>query len=54
MNGIGERAGNTSIEEVVMAVDCRAALFPVHCDHIDTTQIIRTSQSESTRRPATS
>lgn len=47
MNGIGERAGNTSIEEVVMAVATRGGLFPVQCDHIDTTQITRTSQMVS-------
>lgn len=43
VNGIGERAGNTSLEEVVMAIATRPALFPVRTT-IDTTQIIRSSQ----------
>lgn len=30
INGIGERAGNTSLEEVVMAIRTRKHLFPVH------------------------
>ena len=30
MNGIGERAGNTSIEEIVMSVKTRQGLFPVN------------------------
>ena len=47
VNGIGERAGNSSLEEVVMAVATRPGLFPVHIDHIDTTQITRTSQMVS-------
>ena len=47
INGIGERAGNTSLEEIVMAVKTRQALFPVHVDHIDTVQITRSSQMVS-------
>src|SRR6185295_15788459 len=43
LNGIGERAGNTSLEEVVMAVHTRPQNFPVEIN-IDTTQIIRTSR----------
>ncbi|RME42443.1 MAG: 2-isopropylmalate synthase [Caldilineae bacterium] len=43
INGIGERAGNTSLEEVVMAIATRPHLFPV-ITHIDTTQITRTSR----------
>eukprot|EP01051_Picozoa_sp_SAG22_P002342 SAG22_NODE_103_length_20175_cov_15.280833_6_plen_88_part_00 len=39
INGIGERAGNTSLEEIVMAVKTRQALFPVHVDHIDSVQV---------------
>eukprot|EP00967_Tisochrysis_lutea_P006457 scaffold7674_cov37-Tisochrysis_lutea.AAC.3 len=35
LNSLGERAGNTSLEEVVMALRTRPHLFPVHCD-IDT------------------
>ena len=46
LNGIGERAGNTSLEEVVMAVRTRPQNFPVFTD-IDTTQIIRTSRMVS-------
>ncbi|ORX54470.1 HMGL-like-domain-containing protein [Hesseltinella vesiculosa] len=30
INGIGERAGNTAMEEVVMAIHTHPALFPVH------------------------
>ena len=43
LNSLGERAGNTSLEEVVMALRTRPALFPVYCD-IDTKQIMRTSK----------
>ena len=46
INGIGERAGNTSLEEVVMAVHTRPQNFPVEIN-IDTTQIIRTSRMVS-------
>ena len=42
VNGIGERAGNTSLEEVVMAINTRPALFPV-TTNVDSTQIIRSS-----------
>ncbi|MBI5030252.1 MAG: 2-isopropylmalate synthase [Chloroflexi bacterium] len=43
MNGIGERAGNTSLEEVVMALHTRPAVFGLQTN-IDTTQIARTSR----------
>jgi 2-isopropylmalate synthase len=43
MNGIGERAGNTSLEEVVMALKTRAAVFGLETG-VDTTQIARTSR----------
>ena len=43
VNGIGERAGNTSLEEVVMAIHARPQVFSV-TTKIDTTQIIRTSR----------
>lgn len=43
INGIGERAGNTALEEVVMAIKTRADMFPYECG-IDTTQIIRASR----------
>jgi 2-isopropylmalate synthase len=46
LNGIGERAGNTSLEEIVMAVHTRPQNFPVYSD-IDTTQIVRTSRMVS-------
>jgi 2-isopropylmalate synthase len=47
INGIGERAGNTSLEEVIMAVHTRPHNFPVEISHLDTTQIIRTSRMVS-------
>jgi 2-isopropylmalate synthase len=43
INGLGERAGNASLEEVVMAVRTRPDLFAVETG-IDTTQIIATSK----------
>jgi 2-isopropylmalate synthase len=43
LNGIGERAGNTALEEVVMAINVRKDLFGVRTD-IDTTQIYKTSR----------
>ena len=43
LNALGERAGNTSLEEIVMALRTRPQHFPVHCD-IDTRQIMRTSK----------
>ena len=46
LNGIGERAGNTSLEETVMALRTRPTLFPVHVD-IDTRQIMKTSKMVS-------
>ncbi len=43
INGLGERAGNTSLEEVVMAVRTRQDIFD--CDTgIDTTQILPASR----------
>ena len=42
INGIGERAGNTSLEEVVMAIKCHEDL-PVVTE-IDTTQIMKMSK----------
>jgi len=42
INGIGERAGNTALEEVVMTVHTRPNLYPVYCN-INTNQIMRTS-----------
>lgn len=43
INGIGERAGNTSLEEVVMALRTRHAFYGLTTG-IDTTQIVRTSR----------
>jgi 2-isopropylmalate synthase len=47
INGIGERAGNASIEEVVMALHTRRNLFHLTTG-IDTTQIARVSHMVST------
>jgi len=44
INGLGERAGNASLEEVVMAVKTRKDFFDCSVDHIDTTQIVPTSR----------
>ena len=46
VNGIGERAGNTSLEEVVMTIHTRPQNFPVE-SNIDTTQITRASRMVS-------
>lgn len=43
INGLGERAGNASMEEVVMAIRTRADIFPVSTS-IDTTQIVPASK----------
>ncbi|HEX7052574.1 MAG TPA: 2-isopropylmalate synthase [Burkholderiales bacterium] len=43
VNGLGERAGNTSLEEVVMAVRTRKDYFGLETG-IDTTQIVPTSR----------
>ncbi len=43
INGLGERAGNTSLEEVVMAVKTRADYFNLSLG-IDTTQIVPASK----------
>jgi 2-isopropylmalate synthase len=43
INGLGERAGNASLEEIVMAVRTRQDIFP--CDtNLDTTQIMNNSR----------
>ena len=43
INGLGERAGNAALEEIVMAVKTRRDIFT--CDtRIDTTQIVPTSK----------
>ena len=43
INGIGERAGNCSLEEAVMAIRTRAEYFDLHTD-IDTTRLYPTSR----------
>ncbi len=43
INGIGERAGNCSLEEVVMALKTRSELFGLHTD-IQTTRLYPTSR----------
>lgn len=48
VNGIGERAGNTSLEEVVMALHTHRATFGLSTG-IDTTQLTRTSKLVSSR-----
>lgn len=45
INGIGERAGNTALEEIVMILKCRKDI-PVYTD-IDTTKIMKTSRMVS-------
>lgn len=47
INGIGERAGNTSLEEVVMAIKTRPQFFGKLFTGIDSTQIVRTSKMVS-------
>ena len=47
INGLGERAGNASLEEVVMAVRTRRDVFQLETT-IDTTQIVTTSKLVST------
>ncbi|SMF95377.1 2-isopropylmalate synthase [Methylomagnum ishizawai] len=39
INGLGERAGNAALEEIVMAVKTRKDVFPCHVD-IDTHEIV--------------
>ncbi len=46
VNGIGERAGNTAIEEVVMALRTRPLMSPVYTD-LDATYITRASRMVS-------
>jgi 2-isopropylmalate synthase len=47
INGLGERAGNASLEEVVMAIKTRSDIFNLHT-RIDTTQIVPSSKLVST------
>jgi 2-isopropylmalate synthase len=48
INGIGERAGNTALEELVMTLETRRPLFKLRTG-IDTTQLVRTSKLVSQR-----
>lgn len=43
INGIGERAGNAALEEIVMAIKTRNDFYNITCD-IDTTMIARVSK----------
>lgn len=47
INGLGERAGNASLEEVVMTVQTRQDIFECNTG-LDTTQIVPTSRMVST------
>jgi len=47
INGIGERAGNTALEEVVMAMRTRSDFFPIQST-LDATHIARASRLVST------
>ncbi|MDH5182879.1 MAG: 2-isopropylmalate synthase [Gammaproteobacteria bacterium] len=44
INGLGERAGNASLEEIVMAVRTRGDVFDCSLTHIETTEIVPTSR----------
>ncbi len=43
VNGIGERAGNASLEEIVMGVKTRKDIYPVYTD-INTREIVKASR----------
>ncbi|QEK13457.1 2-isopropylmalate synthase [Crassaminicella thermophila] len=47
INGIGERAGNAALEEIVMAMHTRKDILDLYCN-VDTTQIMRSSKLLST------
>jgi 2-isopropylmalate synthase len=47
INGLGERAGNCSLEEIVMALKTRSDAMPYTTD-VDTTQIMKASRMVST------
>ena len=46
INGLGERAGNAALEEVVMAVNTRQDVFPVYTD-VKTEHLVHLSQKVS-------
>ena len=43
INGVGERAGNTALEEVVMALRTRGNYYPFHTG-VETRELVRTSR----------
>ncbi len=43
INGIGERAGNTSLEEVIMTLNTRKDVYGLECN-VDTTRIMQASR----------
>jgi 2-isopropylmalate synthase len=47
INGIGERAGNASLEEIAMAIETRKDFFNLHTN-IKTEELLRTSRMVST------
>ncbi|MBI1415785.1 MAG: 2-isopropylmalate synthase [Limimaricola sp.] len=47
INGLGERAGNTALEEVVMAIKVRGDIMPFHTS-VDTTKIMNISRRVAT------
>jgi 2-isopropylmalate synthase len=48
INGIGERAGNTALEEIVMAIRTRKAMFGDIDTRVDSTHLMRVSKLVST------
>lgn len=44
INGLGERAGNASLEEIVMTVKTRRDAFACSVEHLDTKQIVSCSK----------
>jgi 2-isopropylmalate synthase len=44
INGLGERAGNAALEEIVMGVHTRKDVFSCNVSHIDKTQIVPASR----------
>ncbi len=44
INGLGERAGNAALEEIVMAVSTRQDIFTCNVSHLDRSQIVPCSR----------
>lgn len=44
INGLGERAGNAALEEIVMTVKTRKDIFACSVEHLDTAQIVACSR----------